>query len=61
VTLEGIAERKSLIPIIVNLVKNVDGVVGVESHLGYQVDDEIRHPGFVTPWGLTSTSMRPDR
>lgn len=53
VTLGGVAERKSLIPIMVDLVKAVDGVIGVESRLGYEVDDQIHHPGFVTPWGPT--------
>jgi len=61
VILQGVAERKSLIPIIVEFVKQVDGVIGVESHLSYEIDDEIHHPGFVTPWGLAATGMRPGR
>jgi CBS-domain-containing membrane protein len=59
VDLDGMAERKSLIPIIVDLVKAVDGVVGVQSRLGYQVDDELHHGEFITPWGFTTTSTRP--
>jgi len=44
VILQGVAERKSLIPIILEFVKQVDGVIGVESHLSYDIDDEIHPP-----------------
>jgi len=43
VILQGVAERKSLIPIILEFVKQVDGVIGVESHISYDIDDEIHH------------------
>ena len=39
VVLQGHCERRSLIPTVVRAVAAVDGVVGVENRLGYDVDD----------------------
>ncbi|HXF72560.1 MAG TPA: CBS domain-containing protein [Actinomycetota bacterium] len=52
VRLEGTIERRSLIPVVVRLVSQVDGVVGVESRLGWQVDDVSSRPEIPTPWGV---------
>jgi CBS domain-containing protein len=61
VTLQGAAERRSLIPIIVELVKEVDGVVGVDDRLTYEIDDQTPHPRFVTPWSLSTSGLRAER
>jgi CBS-domain-containing membrane protein len=39
VTLTGQLERRSLIPILVNLVRGLDGVVGVVDRLSFEFDD----------------------
>ena len=39
VVLQGQAERRSLIPILVRAVRGVEGVVHVEDRLGFEVDD----------------------
>lgn len=39
VVLDGVVERRSMIPLVVSLVNGVEGVVGVESRLVYEVDD----------------------
>jgi CBS domain-containing protein len=40
VTLEGRVGRRSLVPILVDLVHRVDGVVDVRSRLGFELDDD---------------------
>jgi CBS domain-containing protein len=52
VRLEGTLERRSLVPVLVQLVSQVDGVVGVESRLGWQVDDVAARSEIPTPWGV---------
>jgi CBS-domain-containing membrane protein len=39
VVLQGSCERRSLIPVVVAAVAAVEGVIGVENRLGYDVDD----------------------
>ncbi|GGL16520.1 CBS domain-containing protein [Streptomyces flaveus] len=39
VTLRGIVERKSVIPVALRLCRSVDGVVDVSEHLDFKVDD----------------------
>jgi len=41
VDLDGELERRSLVPMLVDLVRAVDGVVGVRPHLTYRTDDTI--------------------
>ena len=48
--LEGQLERRSLIPMIEQLVVAVEGVVGVEEHLSYVVDDTVATPEIPVPW-----------
>jgi CBS domain-containing protein len=50
VTLEGQVERKSLIPVLVGIVHGVEGVVGVDTHLSYEVDDSA--PEIPAGWML---------
>jgi CBS domain-containing protein len=52
VSIEGIVEQRSLIPIVVGLIHGVDGVVGVECRLSYEVDDVSVRPDMIGPWGL---------
>jgi CBS domain-containing protein len=54
VTLEGVLERRSLIPVVTSIVRGVDGVVSVDDRLSYEIDDVSPRPEFVTPWGLYS-------
>jgi CBS domain-containing protein len=50
VTLDGEVEQKSLVAIIVRLVRAVDGVVDVVDHLTYQFDDTTaRDPEYYRP------------
>lgn len=50
VRLEGQLERRSLIPVLERLVSSVDGVVGVELALTYQIDDTVSAPEVPLPW-----------
>lgn len=50
VRLEGQLERRSLIPVLERLVASVDGVVGVEHTLTYEVDDTVSAPEIPLPW-----------
>jgi CBS-domain-containing membrane protein len=52
VSVEGRVERRSLIPLLTGLVRGVDGVVGVDDRLSYEIDDSILRPELVTPWGI---------
>lgn len=51
VSLRGVVEHRSQIPILVGMAGTVDGVVGVEDHLSYQVDDVTAGLEVMTPWG----------
>ncbi|MFF5187346.1 CBS domain-containing protein [Streptomyces sp. NPDC000345] len=44
VSLEGIVERKSLVPVVVRLCRGVDGVVDVTSDLRHRIDDTSEAP-----------------
>lgn len=53
VSLEGQLERRRLIPVLVGLVHAVEGVVGVEDHLSFMIDDSTSGE-IPLPWmGLT--------
>ncbi|WP_079109978.1 CBS domain-containing protein [Streptomyces roseifaciens] len=45
VTLSGSLRRKSLIPVLVQMCRGVDGVVAVREHLAFDVDDAADVPG----------------
>jgi CBS-domain-containing membrane protein len=51
VTVEGLVEHRSLMPFLIKLVRGVDGVVGVEERLNYEIDDSTVRPVFA-PWGV---------
>jgi CBS domain-containing protein len=50
VTLQGQAEQRSQIPMLLEVAGSVDGVVGVLSRLGYEVDDETPGLDALSPW-----------
>lgn len=50
VYLEGQLERRSLIPVLERLVASVEGVVGVEQSLTFEVDDTVPTPEIPLPW-----------
>lgn len=41
VSLAGVVDRRSLVPVVTELCRGVDGVVEVEAHLGYKADDRL--------------------
>ena len=51
VLLKGQVEQRSMIPLVVELVSDVEGVVGVDNRLGYEVDDESIRP-LPFGWGI---------
>lgn len=51
VTLRGVVEHRSQIPVLVGLAGTVDGVVGIDDRLTYQVDDVTQGREVLTPWG----------
>jgi CBS domain-containing protein len=58
VRLEGLVEQRSMVPLVIGLVKGVEGVVGVEDHLRYQVDDVAAHPSLPLTWGMMPSPTR---
>jgi CBS domain-containing protein len=50
VRLEGQLERRSLIPVLDHLITGVEGVVGMEEHLSYVVDDTVASSEVTMPW-----------
>jgi CBS domain-containing protein len=52
VSLRGIVEQRSMLPVVKSTVLRIDGVVAVENGMGYDVDDTSWPPEYVTPWGL---------
>jgi CBS domain-containing protein len=58
VTLHGEVERASLVPIIVGMVRGVDGVVDVVHELTSAFDDDRLHPDFTEPWAVLPSSLR---
>lgn len=57
VDLRGQVERRSLVPVVVGLVRGIEGVVGVEDHLTFEVDDT----GVESPTGWILGSATPAR
>jgi hypothetical protein len=58
VRLEGVVEQRSMIPLVIAAVKGVDGVVGVDDHLRYQVDDIGARPTMSLTWGMMPSPSR---
>lgn len=52
VMLRGIVEQRSMRPIVESTVLTIEGVVGVQNGMGYEVDDTSWPSEYVTPWGL---------
>jgi CBS domain-containing protein len=50
VSLEGRVEQRSQIPMLLDVVASVDGVVAVRNRLGYEVDDETPGLDAMSPW-----------
>jgi CBS domain-containing protein len=57
VRLDGQIERRSLVPVLAGLVLAVEGVVGIDSHLSYLVDDTVPPAELPLPW----TAITPGR
>jgi CBS domain-containing protein len=57
--LEGIAERRSQIPILIGFAQAVDGVVNVEKRLTYELDDVALGREVLTPWGVYRPKATP--
>lgn len=52
VLLEGIVEQRSMLPLVTELALGVEGVVGVENRLSYEVDDVSARPTLPQTWGM---------
>jgi CBS domain-containing protein len=50
VTLEGRLERESLLPLLEELVRGVDGVVGVETRVSFDIEDHGSVDSSLGPW-----------
>jgi CBS-domain-containing membrane protein len=57
VLLKGQVDQRSMIPLVVELVGDVEGVVGVDNRLVYEVDDTVPPPVSAFGW-LVPTSRR---
>ena len=58
VSLHGKVERASLIPVLVSIVRGLDGVVDVEHDLTYEFDDTHLRPDLTEPWSVLPVSVR---
>ncbi len=58
VVLSGQMERRSLADILVEMVSGVEGVIAVESHLSWRMDDRAARPAVVAPWGVLPPALR---
>jgi CBS-domain-containing membrane protein len=58
VFLRGEVERASLVPILIGMVRGVDGVVDVAPHLTSAFDDRHLHPDSTEPWAVLPSSLR---
>ncbi|HYT79382.1 MAG TPA: CBS domain-containing protein [Actinomycetota bacterium] len=58
VMLEGRLELRSLASILVHMVQEVDGVVGVDDKLSWEGDDLRRHPELISPWPVWAPRAR---
>jgi CBS domain-containing protein len=58
ITLEGEVKRKSMIPLITELVEGVEGVVAVEVRLGFRFDDTNVRAEGMDPWGMLAHGLR---
>lgn len=58
VLLEGVVEQRSMIALVIGLVHSVAGVVGVDSSLGYEVDDVSARPSLPLTWGMMPSPYR---
>lgn len=58
VLLEGVVEQRSMLPLVTALALGVDGVVGVENRLGYEVDDVSARPTLPQTWGMMPSPFR---
>jgi CBS domain-containing protein len=56
--IEGQVERRSFLPLIARLVRGVDGVVDVEEHLTFKLDDTSISPERWEPWGVLPFGLR---
>lgn len=52
VVLEGVVEQRGMLPLVTALATGVEGVVGVENRLGYEVDDVSARPTLPPTWGM---------
>jgi len=50
VTLEGRVERRSLIAVLIGLVRYIDGVVDLENRVSFDMDDVARSADLPLPW-----------
>ena len=60
VRLTGTLERRSLAPVLMEMVESVDGVIGVDPLLSWELDDVSAAVGLITPWGVPAGSLRPE-
>lgn len=58
VLMEGVVEQRSMIPLVVGLVHGVEGVVGVDSRLSFEVDDVSARPSLPLTWGMMPSPHR---
>lgn len=58
VLLEGVVEQRSMLPLVTELALGVEGVVGVENRLGYEVDDVSARPTLPQTWGMMPSPFR---
>lgn len=58
VSLDGVVEQRSMIPLVIGLVHSVAGVVGVDSRLEFEVDDVSARPTLPLTWGMMPSPYR---
>jgi CBS-domain-containing membrane protein len=58
VELTGRVDRKSALGIIIELIRGIDGVVSVENHVSFDLDDTRIDPQQRTAWGILPRALQ---
>ena len=58
VMLRGEVDRSSIVPVLVSIVRGLDGVIDVEQELAWRHDDSHVRPESKEPWSVLPASIR---
>lgn len=59
VHVRGRVDRRSMVDILVQVISDIEGVVGVENRMSYDTDDTHLRPDLPTTWGILASGRLP--